>query len=125
MPIYTKVAGTVQVAETSSLTELLAKKSFSLVEGTDFTESVTHHMSLADSSSGVTVSLGPLSTCKFLYISSDRAITANLNGSEAVTLGHTAGEEAMLLLPATSLTSLTLDNSSGAAANVYIAMAGS
>ena len=124
MALYSKVTGTVTVATSNTLAEILAKRSFSLVESTDFEELVTHHLEIADSASGQAVSLGALSTCKFLYVVSSRQVTANLNGSEAVTVGHTAAEEAILLLPATSLTSLTLDNASGDVANVYVVMAG-
>lgn len=124
MPLYLSASATFKVGTDSTLAQLLANRSVTETEGTDHEELVSHYIEIADAASGLAISLGPLTTCKALFVISDRQITVNINGSEAITLGHTAAEEAWLLLPQTSFTSLTVDNSSGAVANAHIVMVG-
>lgn len=124
MALYLTATGTFKLGTDSTLAELLAARSLSLTEGEDHEEFSGQFIELANGASGEAVSLGPLTTCKALLIYSSRQITVNINGSEAIPLGHTAAEACWILLPATSFTSLTLSNSSGDVALVHVVMAG-
>ncbi len=66
----------------------------------------------------------PSSSAKYLVIASDRTITIKLNGAAAQTLSPTAnGKKTVVLYLKGSVTSLTVSNASGAAANIDVVMA--
>lgn len=124
MALYLNASAVFKVGTDSTLAELLASRNLAMTEGTDHEEMTAQFLEIADSVSGQAVAFGPVTTGKALLIIASRQITANLNGSEAVTVGHTAAEAAWMVLPATSLTSLTLDNASGDVAEVHVVILG-
>lgn len=124
MALYLKASADFKLSLTSAQAQLLASRSFSLVESADLVEHTSQTVLLADGASDVAFNFGGVTTARALFILSDRQISFRFNGTEVVVLGHTAGEPAWIFMPATTMTSLSLDNASGEAATVHVVIAG-
>lgn len=127
MALYSAFSATIKLAIDSTLAQLLASRSISVTESdaSEIEEATIHHMEVADATVDSAVNLGGLTTCKQLFIIADRQVSVKINGGDTgVPIGHTATEGGSLCLPATSITSLSISNASGATANVDFIMSG-
>lgn len=124
---YLKASIVYQVADDSALDNARANISETYIEAntssnTALEDSVEYN--IADSGSQV-VSFGGVTTIKSLFIKSSRQVSLKFNGSStALPLGHTAGNKCWMCLAMCSVTSLTIENSSGGTAFVQIQVVG-
>ena len=78
-----------------------------------------------DGTAGSVVDLAGLTEVSYLYVRTNKPITLNLNGSEAIPVAVPDGNDfGYLAMNVTGVTSLTVDNSSGATARVLVVLAG-
>jgi hypothetical protein len=118
MSNYLKLEGTLKVAATSALTNLLASRPIQSVTSTGIPEFTSYVMEIADGTDYESVSLGKITNVVAIYAETDQEITLWFSG-EPITFGP-----GFLFVNPTDFTTLFVRNHSGQQANIYIMMVG-
>lgn len=123
---YVKILTTFQVGADQDLTDALANWSEYVTEattGSNASKISSGKTSIADSGS-LSVPFGEVTTARFLWVKTDRQVTLKFNGaSTGFLLGTAAAAGGFIGIP-TSCTSLTIENASGAAVEVFYELVG-
>lgn len=126
MTLYFKSAETWEVGSDANLAQTNAKRSSSLIESSDIVEHGGGEYLIPDGTTDLAINFGPVTTAYALRIESNQPITAKINGaSTPLPIGRDADTKAVLQISQTAgITSLSISNASGNAANVYISLPG-
>ncbi len=129
MALYFIGTTTWQVAEDSTKAQLISSRSSSKTEAVDMTECVERRVEIPDATTDQAIGFvgadGLNTNALALFIQSDNPITVKINGSATgLPIGNTVGETGTLMIDATTITSLTISNASGATAKVTFVFPG-
>lgn len=123
---YVKITTTFQMGSDQDLVDARANWSESVAEtptGSNAAKVSSGETTIADSGS-LSVPFGEVTTARYLWVKTDRQITLKFNGaSTGFLLGTAAAVGGFMGIP-TSCTSLTIENASGAVAEVAYELAG-
>lgn len=127
MGFYVQIDATFKVAADSSLSDTRANWSESSSHATTGSygdKEASGRYSIADAAT-VALAFGPVTTAHYVLIKSDRQVTVKLNGdSTGFALGTTSASGSFVVIPATSVTSISITNASGAAATLDYELVG-
>lgn len=124
MSIFAKFALEVLFATDSTEAKKLFHRSESIKDEASFSEFQQYFFTLASGAVDEAVNLDKLTNKESIVLFCDRQITVKLN-DQAYLVGRAASSGGVLILTATSFSTLKLSNSSGGDAEISVAVAGS